>query len=72
MVIINKISNLFLIFKNNFFFSILLNLEGKAKLTDFGLSKIKTETETNTGAKGTMNWMVFYFFKSLKFFNKIF
>ena len=46
-------------FKKNF--SILLNSEGKAKLTDFGLSKVKIETETNTGAKGTSNWMVNFF-----------
>ena len=48
-------------------FSILLNSEGKAKLTDFGLSKVKIATQTNTGVNGTPNWMVIFSVKLFLF-----
>ena len=36
----------------------MLTAEGKAKLTDFGLSKVKFETQKVTQIAGSPNWMV--------------
>lgn len=37
--------------------NILIDNSGTAKITDFGLSKVKTETQTNTKtAAGTVQW----------------